>query len=108
MEIKEYQAQFLDAIAKHPNHPAFTHALKEIQIMDFTNAIAGEAGELANIGKKVFRKSMGYRVEKYVHCGEYQLKEELTDVLSNCLEFIIAMGWDLEELLLNKLKEKNQ
>ena len=108
MELQEYQSKFEDAILNIKGHPTFILSLKEIKILDFTNAIAGEAGELANVGKKLYRKSMGYKKLKYSSVREQDLKEELADVLSNCIEFIIAMDWDFETLLLNKLKEKQQ
>lgn len=108
MELQEYQSKFEDAILNIKGHPTFNQTPKEIKILDFTNAIAGEAGELANVGKKLYRKSTGYKKVKYLSIREQDLKEELADVLSNCMEFIIAMGWDFETLLLNKLKEKQQ
>lgn len=108
MELQEYQSKFRAAILNIKGHPAFSPTLKEIKVIDFTNAIAGEAGELANVGKKIYRKSMGYRKVKYSGIKEQDLKEELADVLSNCIEFVIAMDWDLETLLLKKLKEKNK
>ncbi len=108
VDLKWLQKQYASALQKIPNHPTTQKAEAHIMTLDFTNAIAGEAGELANIGKKLYRKRMGYRMEKYKPITEQHLKEEFADVLGNCLEMAIAKGWSIENILMDKLKEKKR
>ena len=106
MNINDYQKDIASAIRQIPKHPTRFNVEPHLMVLDFTNAIAGEAGELANVGKKIYRKRQGYRKEKYADINYEHLKEEFADVLSNCFEMAIAMGWSVEEILLNKLEEK--
>jgi len=117
MDINQYQKEYALAIKSTFKHPIegdlkFGRVLdstwgRSLIIMDSTNAIAAEAGELANIGKKIYRfKTFGYKPEKYGQVNEEDLKEEFSDVLSNCFDMACRMGWSVEEILLQKLKEK--
>lgn len=109
MNINDYQKEYASAIKNRRNHPIISdsYTSRQLIILDSTNAISAEAGELANVGKKIYRfKQHHFKPEQYSKITEEHLKEEFADVLSNCFDMACRMGWSVEEILLDKLKEK--
>ena len=74
----------------------FNHPMEEWSIAEWTNAICGEAGEAANLAKKIIRTRAGVRgnsgtKEQY----EAELAKELADIVLYCDLTATKLGIDL-------------
>ena len=97
MTIKEYQ-EIINLTAVYP---------REIGIMYCTLGLCGEAGEVAEKVKKVFRDNQGIVTEDKRH----ELKKEIGDVLWYCTALASELGFSLEEILeenYNKLIQRRK
>lgn len=77
-------------------------------IAEWTNALCGEAGEAANIAKKILRQKQGlakWSNSKSVSEMEYELGMELADVVMYCLIIAGELDYDLGTLLETKFNE---
>lgn len=86
-------------------HGGFGHDMNTWSIAEWTNAIAGEAGEACNIAKKLIR----YRDEmEFLNKGatweelHKNLREELADIVIYCDLVATSQGFALEDLIREK------
>ena len=84
------------------------HRGKKWSILEWAGALCGEAGELANVAKKILRIELGMssRNDKWkeddIQKLELQLREEAADVLAYLLCVCNERGIDLEEAFKEK------
>jgi len=83
LSFKELQ----EACVERSNSTAFDHDLEDWSLQDWTNALAGETGELCNFTKKMKRDKIDYTPE----CGA-----ELADIVIYATIIAAHMGLDLE------------
>jgi len=99
MNVKEYQ----EIIQKTAIYP------KEIGVMYCTLGLTGEAGEVAEKVKKLYRDNAGVVTEEFKN----SLKKEIGDVLWYCTALSSELGLTLEEVMeanyekLTKRRETN-
>lgn len=86
----------------------FNHSLEDWSEAEWTNALAGEAGEAANFGKKIIRCSGGVAIlnkgqtkEQYVA----KLAEELADVVIYADLCAAKIGVNLWEEIIKKFNK---
>lgn len=77
----------------------FKHDLQEWTLAEWSNAVCGEAGEMANITKKI-RGGQFTLDEK-----KEDLAKEIADVVIYCDLIAAAAGIDLGEAVINKFNE---
>lgn len=81
----------------------FNHKLNSWEYEQWTNALAGEAGEACNIAKKLLRLRQGVSGNKPHERDEKSLKFklacEVADVMIYADLLIQALGYDTSELL---------
>lgn len=90
MTFKEFQE-----INKKRDLTAWNH-LQIWKYVDWSNAIAGESGELCNLVKKMKRDG---------NITLEQLSKEIADIITYCTLFAIKLNIDLEETLIKKFNE---
>ena len=93
LTLKEYQERNIAHSAK-----AFPEC-KDWVITDWTNAIAGEAGEACNIAKKVRRGDFTISEAKKA------ILKELADTMCYCSILMSVMRADIEEVVNDKYDE---
>lgn len=91
----------------------FKHQLNSWSIAEWTNALCGEAGEAANVAKKIIRHRDGLPgnvgKDQNPETLNQALGEELADVVIYADLTAAALGLDLEELIkykFNKTSDK--
>lgn len=86
----------------------FKHNLSDWSIAEWTNAMAGEAGEACNIAKKLIRErdNMGF-LNKGVPINDLMLKlgEEIADTVIYADLVAAAVNLDLARIIVNKFNE---
>jgi NTP pyrophosphatase (non-canonical NTP hydrolase) len=90
--LKRFRNQNVERAAHYFDHPT--------DLVWWTNAIAGEAGEACNISKKISRgdyKSMQADAE-----ARHALAVELADVITYCDLLLAKLGVDTEDILIEK------
>lgn len=75
---------------------------QEWSLAEWSNALAGEAGEVCNLTKKMSRDSHGERDRDK---DMIELGKEIADVMCYCSLLASACGFDLEEILIQKFNE---
>lgn len=92
-------------------HGGFGHNLRSWSVAEWTNAMAGEAGEACNIAKKLIR----YRDEmEFLNKGatwselHTMLAEELADVVIYCDLIATSQGFVLEDLIRAKFNKDSE
>lgn len=100
------ERDFEDFVLGPTCKPLFNALTKhELDVLTLSNAIAGEAGELANLVKKAVRPTYypGARVESPEFLGKAAY--ELGDLLHYMVRLMSVLGYTMEEVMaLNKLK----
>ena len=85
-------------------HPRFDDASGNWSLAEWTNAMCGEAGEAANIAKKIRRGDKQHPPEFY----REGLAKELADVVIYADLVARAMGVRLEEAVRSKFNEVSE
>jgi len=88
----------------------FNHPLTTWTPEQWTNAIAGEAGEACNLAKKYLRWRMGIKGNKEEECPVgliHGIAEELADVIIYSDLAIQALGFSTERVLKEKFNRKS-
>ena len=74
-----------------------------VPMLGFTMlALAGEAGEAANLVKKMWRGDFRYTEKRQELCVE------IADIFAYLLKLTYQLGFDLEETYLSKMKENEK
>jgi len=83
-------------------------------LLDWSNAMAGEAGEACNAVKKLRRIQTGSHLNgqsaKTLEEARYNIAREIGDTIIYAFHFAEAIGWSLEDCLresFNRVSEKN-
>lgn len=86
----------------------FNHPLESWSVAEWTNAMAGEAGEAANVAKKMIRFRDGVRGNQNT-LGELRVKlaQELADVLIYLDLVAASQGIDLEAAVIDTFNRKS-
>src|ERR1700674_2252434 len=90
----------------------FGHALESWSIAEWTNAMAGEAGEACNLAKKLLRHRDGVAgnkkaEDKDVESLRLRCAEELADVVIYADLAMRALGYDLNETVRRVFNRKS-
>lgn len=102
MEIKELIRLQQEFDSRHKGNFPWDEAITahNPQMLEYLAlALCGEAGEVANVIKKVIRGDVSYEEQR-----EHVI-EEVTDVLIYILKFAYQMNFDLESAYLDKMKK---
>lgn len=63
----------------------FNHPLEEWSVAEWTNAMAGEAGEAANVAKKIIRLRSAVKLMNKISDTPDELKDKLSQELSDTI-----------------------
>jgi len=106
-ELAKIQAQF-----SREKFPHFWHVEGDrdavLRLEYFTNALAGEVGELANVVKKVVRATVYGGKGLTLQEALPKIEEELTDIFIYVLTMASFLGIDLEQAYFKKLEENRK
>lgn len=89
---------------------AFKHNLHSWSVAEWTNALAGEAGEACNIAKKMIRlrdKVAGNKAGMTYNDYKKMLRQELADIVIYADLTAAREGIDLEEAIIETFNNKS-
>lgn len=90
---------------------SFKHHIDDWSLAEWTNAMCGEAGEAANIAKKILRKQNyldRFTSDPGVSTLRDELGKELADVVIYADLVAQRLGVDLGEVVVNKFNETSE
>lgn len=79
-----------------------------LRVEYLSNALAGEAGELANVVKKIVRREVYGGPGEPLEGAVDKVEEELTDVFIYVMTMAALLGIDLEKAYFRKLKANEE
>ena len=86
---------------------SFNHDINSWSVAEWTNALAGEAGEAANIGKKIIRKGTAFE-----ELNDEELIKRLGRELADCVIYadLVAqrVGLNLGQLVADTFNKKSE
>lgn len=77
-------------------------------LLEWGGALCGEAGELANILKKVKRREIKDDYNQYLNAKIPEISDELADIIIYADLIAAQLDIDLEEVIRNKFNRKSE
>jgi len=103
LTFKEFRAKNVERLALHKNRKGeYSHSKKDGSdwiLAQWSNAVAGEVGELANMIKKIDRGD--YTLEEI----KSELSDEVADIFTYLDILAFRMGMDLDKVLIEKFNK---